>query len=221
MRKIIHILTVFCLGFGIFCTASKPSKSQTPAPADAKAEAKIDAGPAKPHIRRFLLIGDSHAINLRVELRFRIGMARQRFVEPLAAVGTRATGWIKSGKLKRSLKENDPDIILACFGTNEAKYNTSVSTLTEQFQSFVDVVSDHGRRRVIWISPPNLTGVKYLKNVRDALTLVKGIEVVDLSGNTYALNASEIHLTPAAYRMWGGDIWAWILTHSPMLAVNR
>lgn len=170
--------------------------------------------------RKFALIGDSQGANLKRELWVKAAEAGCRF-DSKTEIGTRAVGWIDSGRMRAWLKEYDPDVVLVSFGTNEAKYGTPVATLAQQFQTFVGRVSDHGRRRVIWIAPPNLQGVDYLVNVRAALATVKGIEVADLSENGYAMNDSEIHLTRAAYVSWAWDIWTWIRTHPTLTVAKR
>ena len=164
--------------------------------------AQNDAAP--PH--RFFLIGGSHAAGLQVELRSRTGLDHFGF-DSLSKVGTRAVGWTKSGLLQKRLKEFDPDIVLVSFGTDEAKYDTSISVLALQFQTFVNAISDRGRRRIIWLAPPDLTGVNYLANVRDALKQVKGIEIIDVTQNEYGLTPSGVLLTHAANIAWAGDIW--------------
>jgi len=159
--------------------------------------------------RRILLIGDSQAANLAAELRFK-SMDNGLSFESLSGVGTRAIGWVGSGKMKRRLRDFNPDVVVLSFGTNEAKYDRSIDLLVRQFDSLLKVVSPDGRRKVFWIAPPRLPGVDYLANVREALRKTeekKTIVTIDLSDRVYAVNGSGIHLTHAAYIVWAWDIW--------------
>lgn len=153
---------------------------------------------------KMVLIGDSHAKKLGPALRYKMSNAGLGF-DYKFGINTRAVNWIKSGKMKIWLRQINPDVVIVCFGTYEARRSTSVTNLVKQFRPFVNLVSENGQRKVIWIAPPKLSGVNFT-NVREALKQIKGIEIVDLSDNEYGCK-DGIHLTNAAYRVWAWDIW--------------
>ncbi len=122
--------------------------------------AKLDIPPPEalyPFVPRWqgthvLHLGDSHVSRgLREELSRSFKRAGAHYKTDMW-VGSRSRSWVVTGRLARSLRHHNPDIVIVTLGTNEMPFATP-----EHHRPWVEKIVSHIKDRACyWIGPPPL-----------------------------------------------------------------
>lgn len=161
-----------------------------------------EGGGASPVPRRVLLVGDSHAVGLRVPLGDELTRGGWSFAAD-ARGGTSALQW--RAWIGPALGAHAPDLVLVSLGGNDfqtsrpADVSTAIGDIARQIQAI---------GAALWWLDPRLEGS----------SLVDRVGVVDwwravaarvlVAGPTVTIAADAIHATAQGYRNWAADIAA-------------
>lgn len=156
---------------------------------------------------KILHIGDSHVSRgLRQELARSFRRAGADY-ETDIWVGSRSRAWIVTGRLVRSLRRHNPDVVIATLGTNAI-----LSATPDYHKQWVEKVVERIKGRACyWIGPPPLLPDKagaFNEMLRESTqpcryfdSRVLGLEPKP-SGN--------FHLSKDEGICWGRLIWLWL-----------
>lgn len=179
-----------------------------------------------------------HALNKDVKLGgyFIYKEKNNNIVEHLGVNGVRSDIWKKWNKetLEKELKELEYDIIMLCYGSNDAVYNTINSEkFIEKYREFILMLKESNPNAIIiLISPPpvllpiNASKGKYqisktflpIKEAIEKIAKIEQIMLFDIddfiekngsknSWVTLNLSKKDVHLTPQGYKIIAHGIY--------------